>query len=134
MMGGTIGNQNAAYPPEEREFYKSEFIKYLEEGNCPSYFPPVKKETVEEWFVSDTEKQLLENAKRKYKEFWFKQLKSAATGINTNIVPSVLIFTTKNILKDEGFDDRQKSEHSGNLQVTRIELPAKAQIGDPVDL
>ena len=33
-----------------------------------------------------------------------------------------------------GWKDKTETEHSGGMQITRIELPPKAAIGDPVDL
>jgi hypothetical protein len=38
------------------------------------------------------------------------------------------------ILKNMGWKDRIETEHSGGLQVTRVELPQKAEVGAPVDV
>jgi hypothetical protein len=38
------------------------------------------------------------------------------------------------VLKNMGWKDKQEQEFSGGLQVTRLELPPKAEIGSPVNL
>jgi hypothetical protein len=38
------------------------------------------------------------------------------------------------VLKNMGWKDKHETEHSGGLQVTRVELPAKKEVGAPVDL
>jgi hypothetical protein len=38
------------------------------------------------------------------------------------------------VLKNMGWKDKQDHELSGGLEISRVELPAKAPIGAPVDL
>ncbi len=83
-------------------------------------------DTLIEWTKIHPEfSEAYKNAKELQKEFLIEN------GLQGLYSAPFAIFTAKNITD---MRDKFETEHSGGLQVTRVELPAKKEVGAPVDL
>lgn len=130
-MGAQPGNKNAAYSDDERKTLKSLYIQHMQSGYNKTDFVPCRHETVESFFDSEAEKEELGQAIRANKFFWMQKYMGGCDGSNPAANMTGLIFAMKNKC---GWRDKQDVEVSGGLSVTRVELPAKKEIGAPVDL
>jgi hypothetical protein len=95
-MGAPKGNKNAAYSPAEQEALKADYISHLQNGKNLVDFIPCDYRTVEKLFVLQSEKDLLESAKRENRAWWYDLAQRAAQGIVQNANATLIVFGLKN--------------------------------------
>lgn len=88
--------------PEKRKALCERYCAYLKKGGYPSYFSECSDKTIDayrEKYPEDFPTEMLEEAEREYKRFYFDLLTEGATGkIHGYNAPSA-IFLAKNINK-----------------------------------